>query len=72
MHLLWKSGGAKITYDDLKGLSKSTIVIDATTGLTIENTAKTHIAGNLGISMPGMSMQMPMDINGTSKVIAIK
>ena len=67
-----ESGGAKITYDDLKGLSKSTIVIDSTTGLTIENTSKTHIAGNLGISMPGMSMQIPMDINSTSKVIGIK
>jgi hypothetical protein len=66
-----ESGGAKITYDDLKGLSKSTIVIDSTTGLTIENTSKTHIAGNLGISMPGMSMQIPMDINSTSKVIMI-
>jgi len=67
-----ESGGAKITYEDLKGLSKSNMVIDTTTGLIIENSAKTHIAGNLGISMPGMSMQIPMDINGTSKVIAIK
>jgi hypothetical protein len=67
-----ESGVAKITYDDLKGLSKSAIVIDPGTGLIIENTAKTHIAGNLGISMPGMSMQIPMDINSTSKVIGIK
>jgi len=65
------SGGATITYDDLKGLSKSNIVIDTRTGLVIEEKAKTHIAGNLGISAPGMSMQMPMDINGTSKVIAL-
>jgi len=66
------SGGATITYDDLKGLSKSNIVIDTRTGLVIEEKAKTHIAGNLGISAPGMSMQMPMDINGTSKVIALQ
>jgi hypothetical protein len=66
------SGGAKITYDDLKGLSKSNMVIDVRTGLLIEDKARTHIAGNLGVSMPGMSMQIPMDINGTSNVIALQ
>ena len=65
------AGGAKMTYDDIKGLSKSTMVIDTRTGLLIEDKAKTHIAGNLGISAPGMSMQIPMDINGESKVIAL-
>jgi hypothetical protein len=67
-----ESGGAKVTYDDLKGLSKSTMVIDIRTGLIVEDKAKTHIAGNLGISAPGFSMQMPMDINGESKVIALQ
>jgi hypothetical protein len=67
-----ETGGATITYDDLKGLSKSTIVIDIRTGLIVEEKAKTHIAGNLGVSMPGMSMQIPMDINSESKVIAIQ
>lgn len=67
-----ESGGAKITYDDIKGLSKSNMVIDIRTGLLIEDKAKTHIAGNLGVSLPGMSMQIPMDINGTSKVIALQ
>jgi proteasome assembly chaperone (PAC2) family protein len=66
------SGPAKVTYDDLKGLSKSTMVIDTTTGLVTEDKAKTHIAGNLGISAPGVSMTMPMDINGESKVIALQ
>jgi hypothetical protein len=66
------SGGAKITYDDLKGLSKSSMVIDITTGLVTEDKGKTHIAGNLGISGPGFSMTMPMDINGESKIIAIQ
>lgn len=67
-----ESGGAKITYDDIKGLSKSNMVIDIRTGLLIEDKAKTHIAGNLGVSVPGMSMQIPMDINSTSKVIALQ
>jgi len=66
------SGPAKVTYDDLKGLSKSNMIIDIRTGLLVEDKAKTHIAGNLGISAPGYSMQMPMDINGESKVVAIK
>ncbi|MFZ0280573.1 MAG: DUF6263 family protein [Bacteroidales bacterium] len=67
-----ESGGAKVTYNDLKGLSKSNMVIDIRTGLIIEDKAKTHISGNLGISAPGFSMQMPMDINGESKIIALQ
>jgi hypothetical protein len=66
------SGPAKVTYDDINGLSKSTLVIDLRTGLVIEDKAKTHISGNLGISGPGFNMTMPMDINGESKVIAIQ
>jgi hypothetical protein len=66
------SGGAKITYDDINGLSKSNMVIDIRTGLLVEEKAKTHIAGNLGVSGPGFSMQIPMDINGESKVIALQ
>lgn len=64
-------GGATITYDDIKGLSKSTLLIDITTGLVVENKGKSHTAGNLGVSYPGGSMQIPMDINSTSKVIAL-
>jgi len=67
-----ESGGAKVTYNDLKGLSKSNMVIDIRTGLIVEDKAKTHIAGNLGISAPGFSMQMPMDISGESKVISLQ
>lgn len=66
------SGGAKITYDDIKGLSKSSMIIDIRTGLIVEDRSKTHIAGNLGVSGPGYSMQIPMDINGESKVIALQ
>jgi hypothetical protein len=66
------SGSAKVTYDDLKGLSKSNMVIDIRTGLLIETKAKTHIAGNLGVSAPGLSMQIPMDINGESKIISLQ
>ena len=47
------------------------MLIDIRTGLIVENTAKTHITGNLGITGPGFSLQMPMDINGESKVVAL-
>jgi hypothetical protein len=67
-----ESGGAKITYNDLKGLSKSNIAIDIHTGLIISESAKTHIAGNMGINAPGMSMQIPLEIDGNSKVIVLK
>jgi proteasome assembly chaperone (PAC2) family protein len=66
------SGPAKVTYDDINGLSKSTMITDISTGLIIEDKAKTHIAGNLGISGPGFSMTMPMEINGESKVVAFQ
>jgi hypothetical protein len=66
-----KSGGATITYDDIKGLSKSNLSLDTRTGLVIEDNVNSHISGNLGVSMPGMSMQIPMDINGVTKIVAL-
>jgi hypothetical protein len=65
------SGPTKVTYDDLKGLSKSNMIIDTRTGLLVESKTKSHVAGNLGVSYPGGSMQMPMDISSDSKVTAI-
>jgi allantoicase len=67
-----QSGGATVTYDNLTGLSKSNMVIDIRTGLIVEEKSKTRISGTLGISAPGFSMQMPMDINGETKVIALQ
>ncbi len=67
-----QSGGATVTYDNLTGLSKSNMVIDIRTGLIVEESSKTRISGNLGISGPGFSMQMPMDINGESNVKALQ
>jgi len=67
-----QSGGATVTYDNLTGLSKSNMVVDIRTGLIVEQSSKTRISGNLGISAPGFSMQMPMDINGESNVRALQ
>lgn len=67
-----RSAGATVTYDNLTGISKSTLVIDVRSGLVVEDNGKTHISGNLGISAPGFSMDMPMDINGETKVKALQ
>ena len=48
------------------------MVTDIRTGLVVEDKAKTQITGNMGISAPGMSMTIPMDINGESKIIALQ
>jgi hypothetical protein len=66
------SGGANVTYDDLKGLSKSTLVVDVRTGLVIEEKAKTRIQGNLGVNAPGVSMTIPLDINEESRVVVLQ
>lgn len=67
-----ESGGATVTYGDLKGMSRANMVVDTRTGMRISENSKTHISGNLGISAPGFSMQMPMDINGETEIIAIQ
>ncbi len=67
-----QSAGATVTYDNLTGLSKSNLVIDTRTGLLVEDNAKTRITGTLGISAPGFSMEMPMDINGETKITAVE
>jgi len=67
-----KSGGATVTYDNLRGTSKSKLTVDTITGFVVEENSETRISGNLGISGPGFSMEMPMDIIGKSAVKAIK
>jgi hypothetical protein len=64
-------GGASVNYDDLKGLGKTEMVIDSRTGLVVESSSKTHIAGNLHISVQNNNIELPMEINGESKMIAI-
>jgi hypothetical protein len=67
-----EAGGAKITYNDLKGISKSTIIIDIPTGLVIESLSKSHLSGNLGVTVPGMSMEIPMDITSNTRIGSIQ
>jgi len=67
-----RSAGATVTYDNLTGMSKSTLVLDVRTGLVVEDNGKTRISGTLGISAPGFNMDIPMDINGETKVKALQ
>jgi hypothetical protein len=64
-------GPAKITYGDLKGSGKSSMVMDTRTGLIIANTTKTHLAGNLSVAVQGMNMEIPMEMDGESKFVAL-
>lgn len=66
-----KSSGATVTYNNLTGMNRSSLVIDILTGLVVEQSARTRISGTLDISAPGFSMQMPMDINGETKISAL-
>jgi hypothetical protein len=62
----------KISYNDLKGLGKSTLLVDVKTGLIKELNGKNNIAGTMSIEMGGNNMQIPMDIQGESKTVAIQ
>jgi len=63
-----QSGGATVSYDGLQGMSKTTLLIDTRTGLPLESSGKTSISGNLGVSAPGVSMQIPLTIKGETIV----
>ncbi len=65
-------GPAKVMYDELKGMGKSEVTLDTRTGLLVQSTTKTHLAGNLNISVQGMNLQMPMEMDGTSKVVSLQ
>ena len=65
-------GSAKITYDDISGLTKSTLHVGVQNGLVVNMDSQTHITGNLSVSMPGMSMQIPIDITSTGKINRIE
>lgn len=64
-------GGATITYDNLKGIGKTEMVVNSNTGLVMESTSKTHITGNLQVSFQNNNIELPMEINGESKLMAL-
>lgn len=66
------SGGATVMYNSLRGMNRSNLLIDTSTGLLTENKSRTRITGNLAVSGPGFSMEIPMDISGETIVTALK
>ena len=64
-------GEAKVTYDDLKGIGKTEMVVNSNTGLVMESSSKTHITGNLHISVQNTNIELPMEISSESKTIAL-
>jgi hypothetical protein len=63
--------GATIRYDDIKGLGKSNMVFDTLTGLIRESSGKIHLAGNLNVSVQTNNLQIPFEMDGESKVVAL-
>jgi hypothetical protein len=63
-------GGAQITYD-VRGLGKTTLIIDTKTGWIVKATSKSHNQGNMNIKAQGNDMQMPMETDGTTEIVAV-
>jgi len=63
--------GAKIGYD-VRGLSKSTLFIDIQTGWLQKSSVKSHMKGNMNVSMNGNDMTIPVEIDNTTESIAIQ
>jgi hypothetical protein len=62
--------GMQISYD-LRGLGKSTLTVDTKSGWVIKHNIKTHMQGNMGIKGQGQDMEMPMEIEGKTDIIAL-
>ncbi|MBN1950533.1 MAG: hypothetical protein JW801_04975 [Bacteroidales bacterium] len=65
-----ETNGMKIT-PDISGLGKSTLNVDTGTGWIVSGTARQQMKGELSLSAPGGSMQIPIQINSESEFIAI-
>ncbi|HLO58456.1 MAG TPA: DUF6263 family protein [Bacteroidales bacterium] len=63
--------GAKISYESIMGLSKSSIIVDTATGFVKENKSKMTMTGNLGVAVQGMNMEIPMKVDSETTVAAI-
>lgn len=62
--------GAQIT-SDLRGMSKTSLTVDITTGWIRKGSSKNHTQGTLFIKMAGNDMQMPMEVDGTTEITAL-
>jgi hypothetical protein len=63
--------GGKMSYD-VRGLSVGNLKVNTTTGWIITNNSKSHMKGNMNISMNGNEMSIPVEIDSKSEAIAIQ
>ena len=62
--------GMPMTYD-VRGLGKSTVTIDTKTGWITKTSSKTHLQGNMNIKAQGNDMQIPLEVDSFTEVVAL-
>ncbi|MBN2485567.1 MAG: hypothetical protein JXB34_06310 [Bacteroidales bacterium] len=62
--------GAEII-PDIRGVGKSEITVDTSTGWVIKGTSKQQMKGEMSVNAQGMSMQIPIEINSDSEIVAL-
>jgi len=62
--------GAKIT-PDIRGIGKTQITVDPKTGWIIKGSIKQQLKGEMNVSAPGTSMQIPVEINSDGEIVAL-
>jgi hypothetical protein len=62
--------GAQIT-PDIRRIGKCDLTIDINSGWITKGTSKQQMTGELNISAPGISMQIPVEINSDSETVAL-
>lgn len=65
-----KMGGAEII-PDFRGIGKGDFTIDISSGWIINASNKQQLKGEMSVNAPGMSMQIPIEINSDTQIIAI-
>jgi len=62
--------GMPMTYD-IRGLGKSNITVDTKTGWMSKASSKSHLQGNMNIKAQGNDMQIPLEVDSSTEVIAL-
>jgi hypothetical protein len=62
--------GAKIT-PDIRGIGKTQITVDPKTGWIIKGSIKQQLKGEMNVSAPGTSMQIPVEINSEGEIVVL-
>jgi hypothetical protein len=62
--------GAEITMD-IRGIGKTNLTVDTKTGWILKGTLKQQMKGDMFVSAPGTSMQIPTEINSESTIVSL-